>query len=77
MEKIYVNDDELTVLRLYRKCEQASFTKRTSQKSEALEFASILGEPGHIKYDDNVEWYGASYRKIQASAFIRKDNSNE
>lgn len=71
MEKIYVTDDELTVLRLYRSCDQVRFTKHCLNKVEAQEFASILGNPGYTKYD-GAECFGLSKGKIGVAAFIKQ-----
>ncbi|WP_424349619.1 hypothetical protein ACPBEH_02625 [Latilactobacillus sp. 5-91] len=71
MEKIYVTDDDLTVLRLYHSCDQVGFTKHGLSKAGAREFASILGEPGYTKYD-GAECFGLSKGKIGVAAFIEQ-----
>ncbi|WP_436635850.1 hypothetical protein, partial [Latilactobacillus sakei] len=63
--------DELTVLRLYRSCDQVGFTKHRLDKVEAQEFASILGKPEYAKYD-GAECFGISKGKIGVAAFIKQ-----
>ncbi|XRJ96629.1 hypothetical protein ACPBEI_09565 [Latilactobacillus sakei] len=71
MNKIYVTDDELTVLRLYRSCDRVGFTKHRLNKIDAQEFASILGEPGYTKYD-GAECFGLSKGKIGVTGFVKQ-----
>lgn len=75
MEKIYVTEDELTVLRLYRDCEQASFTKYNQDKAEAQEFVSTLNKPNYVRFDSDVEWYDSQHGKTMAVAFVKRGGS--
>jgi len=71
MEKVFVTDDELTVLRLYRSCDKVGFTEHSLNKIEEREFASILGKPDYTKYD-GAECFGLSKGKIGVAAFIKQ-----
>lgn len=71
MNKIYVTNDDLTVLRLYHSCDQVGFTKHRLSKVEAQDFASILGKPDYTKYD-GAECFGLSKGKIGVAAFVKQ-----
>lgn len=78
MNKHYLTDDELAIIRLYRQCDEALFTKHRLARDEAVEFASLVGQPQRVVNEGGkAVWYSASNGKISAAGFIGGGETNE
>lgn len=77
MNKRFLTDDELAVVRLYKQCDEVRFMKHRMDHDDAKDFVSLVeSEPEFVNYQ-GAEHFSARKGKIGAAAFIRKDNSNE
>lgn len=78
MNKYYLTDNELAIIRLYRQCDEAMFTKHRLAKDEAIGFASLAGQPQRVISEGaHAVWYSASNGKIGAAGFIGGGENNE
>lgn len=77
MNKRFLTDDELAVVRLYKQCDEVRFMKHRVDRDGAKEFVSLVESESEFVNYQGAEHFSARKGKIGAAAFIRKDNSNE
>ncbi|MSE00333.1 hypothetical protein, partial [Bacillus velezensis] len=75
MNKRFLTDDELAVVRHYKQCDEVRLMKHRVDRGDAKEFVSLVeSEPEFVNYQ-GAEHFSARKGKIGAAAFIGKDNS--
>lgn len=75
-----MTEEEAMILLLYKECDSVEFKKHDATESDAINFTKLTSTPefnsSYTKELGVLNWFTSKHKNIQATAFLKRGESN-